>query len=111
MKVTQHQWTTLGHVGACPVKPGSLLSGIARPLTMCSMSGALEGGGQFKEPEQHTHRSPLRSKGRHRSLVLSDTQSVPSSAPESSPEVEWRPEGIANKLSAAIRIQEHLGCL
>ena len=32
MKVTQHQWTTLGHVGACAVKPGSLLSGIARPL-------------------------------------------------------------------------------
>lgn len=71
---------------------------------MCSMNGELDGSGQFKEPEQPTHGSPLRSKGREGCLVPSNTQSAPRVPLGPAPETELGREGIANKLGDAIRI-------
>lgn len=75
------------------------------------MSGALGGGGQFTEPEQYTHRSPLRSRGDTGALFLATPRVSPAAPLSPAQRLNGDQEGIANKLSAAVRIQEHLGCL
>lgn len=75
----------LGHVGACPMKQGPQW-GSSAWLTTCITNGGLNGSRQFREPSGPTHGSVPESEGRHGYLVPITIQSVPSSAPEPSPE-------------------------